>query len=142
MGLLPLWFTEGMAEYLSVGRVDTNTAMWLRDAVRRERLPTLKQLDDPRWFPYRYGQALWAFLSERFGDDLAARALASKAKRRRDRPARRDDGRRRGDVDARLARLAACDVRDARGANRTTRAASRLSQDGRATSGVTTSDRR
>jgi Tol biopolymer transport system component len=80
MGLLPLWFTEGMAEYLSVGRVDTNTAMWLRDAVRRDRLPTLKQLDDPRWFPYRYGQALWAFLSERFGDDLAARALASKAK--------------------------------------------------------------
>ena len=54
--------------------------MWLRDAVRRDRLPTLKQLDDPRWFPYRYGQALWAFLSERFGDDLAARALASKAK--------------------------------------------------------------
>src|SRR5262245_14312845 len=80
LGLLPLWFTEGMAEYLSVGRVDTNTAMWLRDAVRSERLPTLKQLDDPRWFPYRYGQALWAFLSERFGNDLAARALASKAK--------------------------------------------------------------
>lgn len=80
MALLPLWFTEGMAEYLSVGRVDTNTAMWLRDAVRRERLPSLEQLDDPRWFPYRYGQALWAFLSARFGDDLAARALASKAK--------------------------------------------------------------
>jgi len=80
MGLLPLWFTEGMAEYLSVGRVDTNTAMWLRDAVRRDRLPTLKQLDDPRWFPYRYGQALWAFLSERYGNDLAARALDSKAK--------------------------------------------------------------
>jgi len=69
-----------LAEYLSVGRVDTNTAMWLRDAVRRDRLPSLKQLDDPRWFPYRYGQALWAFLSERFGNDLAARALASKAK--------------------------------------------------------------
>jgi hypothetical protein len=80
MALLPLWFTEGMAEYLSVGRVDTNTAMWLRDAVRRDRLPTLDQLDDPRWFPYRYGQALWAYLSGRFGDDLAARALTSKAR--------------------------------------------------------------
>jgi hypothetical protein len=80
MALLPLWFTEGMAEYLSVGRVDTNTAMWLRDALRRDRLPSLEQLDDPRWFPYRYGQALWAFLSARFGDDLAARALASKAR--------------------------------------------------------------
>src|SRR5262245_5562245 len=30
---LPLWFIEGMAEYLSVGRIDSNTAMWLRDAV-------------------------------------------------------------------------------------------------------------
>lgn len=80
MALLPLWFTEGMAEYLSVGRIDTNTAMWLRDSVRQDRLPTIEQLDDPRWFPYRYGQALWAYLSERFGDDLAARALASKAR--------------------------------------------------------------
>ena len=32
---LPLWFIEGMAEYLSLGPVDPNTAMWLRDAVRQ-----------------------------------------------------------------------------------------------------------
>ena len=80
MALLPLWFTEGMAEYLSMGGVDANTAMWLRDAVQGDHLPTLEQLDDPRWFPYRYGQALWAYLSGRFGNDLAARALASKAR--------------------------------------------------------------
>ena len=30
---LPLWFIEGMAEYLSLGPVDANTAMWVRDAV-------------------------------------------------------------------------------------------------------------
>jgi Tol biopolymer transport system component len=78
--LLPLWFTEGMAEYLSVGHVDSNTHMWLRDAVHHDRLPTLKQLDNPKWFPYRYGQALWAYLSDRFGDDVAARALVSTAK--------------------------------------------------------------
>src|SRR5688572_32075439 len=29
---LPLWFIEGMAEYLSLGPVDANTAMWIRDA--------------------------------------------------------------------------------------------------------------
>jgi hypothetical protein len=29
---LPLWFIEGMAEYLSIGPVDANTAMWMRDA--------------------------------------------------------------------------------------------------------------
>src|SRR4051812_22554303 len=32
---LPLWFIEGMAEYLSIGPVDPNTAMWMRDAVRQ-----------------------------------------------------------------------------------------------------------
>jgi hypothetical protein len=80
MTLLPLWFSEGMAEYLSVGHVDANTRMWLSDAVHHDHLPTLKQLDDPKWFPYRYGQALWAYLSARFGADLAARALVSQAK--------------------------------------------------------------
>ncbi|HSK09136.1 MAG TPA: hypothetical protein VK911_06145, partial [Vicinamibacterales bacterium] len=28
---LPLWFIEGMAEYLSIGPVDPHTAMWMRD---------------------------------------------------------------------------------------------------------------
>jgi len=31
---LPLWFIEGMAEYLSLGPADPNTAMWMRDAAR------------------------------------------------------------------------------------------------------------
>lgn len=26
---LPLWFIEGMAEYLSLGPADPNTAMWI-----------------------------------------------------------------------------------------------------------------
>ena len=34
IGNIPLWLIEGMAEYLSVGRDDPNTAMWLRDALR------------------------------------------------------------------------------------------------------------
>ena len=59
---MPLWFIEGMAEYLSIGPVDANTAMWMREAARREKLPDIKDLDDPRYFPYRYGQALWAFI--------------------------------------------------------------------------------
>src|SRR5215217_2995218 len=54
---LPLWFIEGMAEYLSIGPVDPHTAMWMRDATRREKLPDVDDLDDPRYFPYRYGQA-------------------------------------------------------------------------------------
>jgi Tol biopolymer transport system component len=65
---LPLWFIEGMAEYLSIGPVDPHTAMWMREAARREKLPKIKDLDDPRYFPYRYGQAVWAFIGGKYGD--------------------------------------------------------------------------
>jgi hypothetical protein len=67
---LPLWFIEGMAEYLSLGRVDAHTAMWMRDAVQRGDLPTLDDLSkDPRYFPYRYGHAFWAYVAGTYGDD-------------------------------------------------------------------------
>jgi WD40 repeat protein len=66
---LPPWMVEGMAEYLSLGRNDPNTAMWMRDAALRGDLPSLDQLGrDPRYFPYRYGQALWAYIGGRWGD--------------------------------------------------------------------------
>jgi Tol biopolymer transport system component len=43
--------------------------MWLRDAAERDNLPTIKQLtNDARFFPYRYGQALWAYVGGRWGD--------------------------------------------------------------------------
>jgi hypothetical protein len=74
LGTIPLWVIEGMAEYLSVGRYDPLTAMWLRDAVQRDDLPTLKQLStDPRYFPYRYGQAFWAWFAGLFGDAAVER---------------------------------------------------------------------
>jgi WD40 repeat protein len=72
---MPLWFIEGMAEYLSVGPVDAHTAMWMRDAARKEKLPAIKDLSNPKYFPYRYGQALWAYLAGRFGDQLLGDAL-------------------------------------------------------------------
>jgi Tol biopolymer transport system component len=67
---LPLWFIEGMAEYLSIGPVDPNTSMWMREAARREKLPDIKDLDNPRYFPYRYGQALWAYIGGKYGDGV------------------------------------------------------------------------
>jgi Tol biopolymer transport system component len=72
----PLWFTEGMAEYLSVGPVDPHTAMWLRDAALTGRLPTLRQLTyDPQFFPYRWGQALWSYIGGRWGDAAVGQIL-------------------------------------------------------------------
>src|SRR5687768_8342832 len=60
---LPGWFIEGMAEYLSLGPATAHTLMWVRDAARHDRLPTLQQLSDPAYFPYRYGHALWSYLA-------------------------------------------------------------------------------
>jgi Tol biopolymer transport system component len=74
-GALPLWFIEGMAEYISVGPRDVQTAMFLRDAVIQERVPKIKQLDDPRYFPYRFGHAFWAYLGGKYGDDIVGRVL-------------------------------------------------------------------
>ncbi|MGE5246289.1 MAG: peptidase S9 [Betaproteobacteria bacterium] len=73
---LPLWFIEGMAEYLSLGPVDPNTAMWLRDALNHDKLPAIRDLDNPKYFPYRWGQAFWAYVGGRWGDGVIHRMLA------------------------------------------------------------------
>lgn len=72
---LPLWFIEGMAEYLSVGPLDPLTAMWMRDAARDETLPSIDDLNDPRYFPYRWGQAFWAYVGGTYGDAVIGRML-------------------------------------------------------------------
>jgi Tol biopolymer transport system component len=72
----PLWFMEGMAEYMSLGPVTPETAMWLRDAALENKLPTIEQLTyDPRIFPYRFGHALWAYIGERWGDEAIGEIL-------------------------------------------------------------------
>jgi Tol biopolymer transport system component len=72
---LPLWFIEGMAEYLSIGPEDPHTSMWMREAARREKLPTIDQLNRGRYFPYRYGHSLWAFIGGRYGDQAVGDVL-------------------------------------------------------------------
>src|ERR1043166_7195077 len=75
---LPGWLIEGMAEYVSLGPANAHTDMWMRDAVIHGQLPTLQQLDDPRFFPYRYGHALWSYLGARYGDGILGSVLRSK----------------------------------------------------------------
>jgi Tol biopolymer transport system component len=70
---IPLWFVEGLAEYLSIGSIDPNTAMWMRDVTQRKELPTIKKLENPyKYFPYRYGQSLWAYITGKYGDEAVA----------------------------------------------------------------------
>jgi Tol biopolymer transport system component len=67
---MPLWMVEGLAEYLSQGRYDTLTSSWLRDGVLRHDLPSLERMSrDGRYNPYQYGQALWAYVGGRWGDE-------------------------------------------------------------------------
>lgn len=65
----PLWWMEGMAEYLSILEVDIHTQMWLRDASLQGYLvpvETMAYVGDIR--VYRFGQAILAYIGERFGD--------------------------------------------------------------------------
>lgn len=68
---LPLWFMEGMAEYLSIGRVDSHTHAWLRDAVLAGYFRTIEQMthrDD--YLSYRFGQSLWWYIGSKWGDEV------------------------------------------------------------------------
>ena len=56
-----------MAEYFSLGPVDPNTAMWLRDAALEGKLPSAE--DFYQVFPYRFGHALVAYIGQRWGDE-------------------------------------------------------------------------
>ncbi|MFV1986515.1 MAG: BamA/TamA family outer membrane protein [Gemmatimonadota bacterium] len=73
---LPLWFIEGMAEYLSIGPIHPFTTMWMRDALDLEEgFPTIPDLRNPKYFPYRYGHAMWSYIAGNFGDDKIGRIL-------------------------------------------------------------------
>jgi hypothetical protein len=71
----PLWFIEGMAEYLARGAVDAQSSLWLRDAGLHELLPP-RQRDAARTLsPYQFGHAFWSYLAERFGNDVVEKSL-------------------------------------------------------------------
>lgn len=68
---LPGWMIEGMAEYLSLGKKDSYTAMWMRDAYLNHDIPTIRELTETnKYFPYRYGEAFWSFIGSTYGDTV------------------------------------------------------------------------
>jgi len=69
----PLWFIEGMAEYMSVG-MDNITRMWMRDGVLNNTLLSIPEMTfvfDIR--VYRMGQAIWYYVGERYGKEVVGR---------------------------------------------------------------------
>jgi Tol biopolymer transport system component len=77
---LPLWLVEGLAEYMSLGPKDAHTAMWMRDITIRNEIPALKELSNPQYFPYRYGHAVWAYLTAQWGDKITGNLMKSVGK--------------------------------------------------------------
>ncbi len=60
----PLWFSEGIAEYTALGW-DSNTDMFIRDAVINNYLPPIPQLRG--YYAYRGGQSIWNYIVEVYG---------------------------------------------------------------------------
>ncbi len=77
---IPLWMIEGLAEYMSIGSLDAHTAMWMRDALLNKDVPEIKDLSNPKYFPYRYGHAFWSFLTGWKSDTIIAPFFTSVAK--------------------------------------------------------------
>ena len=73
----PLWFAEGMAEYLSLGPSTPLTNAWMRDAALNGKLPTIEQMTDSpdKYFPYRYGHAFWAWVGQKWGDEVIGQIM-------------------------------------------------------------------
>lgn len=83
MNNLSLWLVEGMAEYMSQGYLDPATSLWLRDAAASNKLPALKDLSHrpDLYFPYRWGQAFWSYLTGIYGDTVIKRFFIESGKK-------------------------------------------------------------
>jgi len=77
---IPLWFIEGMAEYLSE-YTNPLTDMWLRDAVYNDTLPPAKKIEaigDIR--AYRFGESLIGYICDEHGENIPGELLREIAK--------------------------------------------------------------
>ncbi|RPI42317.1 MAG: hypothetical protein EHM59_18120, partial [Betaproteobacteria bacterium] len=79
----PLWFIEGMAEYLARGGSDPESQLWIRDVAASDRLPAKQGRAARLLSPYQYGHAFWSYLAGRFGDEVVEKALKPGKKQRK-----------------------------------------------------------
>jgi Tol biopolymer transport system component len=63
---IPLWFSEGMAEYQSLNGLDKATDMYIRDAILNNNLPPIEYNNG--YLAYRGGQSFLAFIADTYGD--------------------------------------------------------------------------
>ena len=63
---VPLWFAEGLAEYMSLG-MESNAEMFLRDGVLEGNLPPLPYSGG--YIVYKQGQSAISYFVDRYGED-------------------------------------------------------------------------
>lgn len=68
----PLWFEEGLAEFVSLGW-DTDTDMFMRDLVVNANIPQIPQLGG--FLAYRGGQSVWYYIAEEYGREKVPEIL-------------------------------------------------------------------
>jgi Tol biopolymer transport system component len=69
---LPLWISEGFAEYEAL-RWDTNSDMFMRDAAIHTYLPPIERLGG--YFAYRGGQSVFYYIANKYGEQKIAEIL-------------------------------------------------------------------
>lgn len=69
---LPLWYNEGMAEYLS-SDWETNSDMFIRNAIINDFLPDIRGLSG--YFAYRGGQSIMKFIADKYGKEKIGELL-------------------------------------------------------------------
>ncbi len=65
MQQVPIWMNEGLAEYESIGGLDTPTDMFMRDLTISEKLMDLEKISG--YFAYRAGQAFYWYIDKKYG---------------------------------------------------------------------------
>ena len=67
---------------MSIGAIDAHTAIWLRAGVAANKLPSLKDLTNrpDLYFPYRWGQAFWAYATGLKGDTVIRKLFIETAR--------------------------------------------------------------
>jgi Tol biopolymer transport system component len=73
----PLWFVEGMAEYIASPKADTQSHMFVRDALLQGNLPDLETIwrIEGSFMMYKEGEAVLRYIATNFGTDAIVRIL-------------------------------------------------------------------